>query len=264
MADGSFSLTIGGVLGVLLSGGFVWYEVGRFATPQVPATLFDERREVFAYTAGLFVGIPLAISFVLFLTSMVNYALPGAILFLALLIGGTELGQWLLLRTGFWGRHDESGPFYALGFRVAIGGIIVLAFASQYFATSTPTALGVALVLLESFAILSLEAAGALLSLRGRPGSGRVGGGPISGVIFAGVGFFLLGLGAATGVAIDFGAAAVALIGGILVYQRLRPLLSTIPPPATGPREARPPAETPYSRTDRPMNSSDGSQNRPP
>jgi hypothetical protein len=54
------SLSLGAVAGVLLSAGFIWVEVGRYATPQVPETLFDERREIFAYTAGLFIGVPLA------------------------------------------------------------------------------------------------------------------------------------------------------------------------------------------------------------
>jgi len=116
---------------------------------------------------------------------------------------------------------------------------------------------------LESFAILGLEAAGALLSMPARPNSGRTGGGPVSGAIFAGVGFFLLGLGAATGEVVSYGAAIVALVGGVLVYTRLRPILATIPPPSTGPRATRPPAETPYSRTDRGASAAEPSPKRP-
>jgi len=110
MSTGEFSLAIGGFVGIALSGGFIWWEIGRYATPQVPATLFEERREIFAYTAGLFVGIPMAVSYLLYITSMANLALPGAILFLAVLIAGTEAAQYFLLRTRFWG-SDESGPF---------------------------------------------------------------------------------------------------------------------------------------------------------
>jgi hypothetical protein len=241
VAPASLPLSLGALVGVLLSGGFVWWEVGRYATPQVPVTLFDERRELFAYTAGLFVGVPLAIAFVLFFDSMANGALPGALLFLALLVIGTEIAQWALLRTRFWG-PGESGPFYALGYRAAIGGIVALALVSQYFGTASPTADGIALIVLQSVAVVGLEVAGALLSMRARPGSGRTGGGPVSGSIFGVVGFFLVGLGPIAGEAAAFGGALVALLGAALVYRRLRPILAAIPPPG-----GRPPA--PEERT---------------
>jgi hypothetical protein len=104
------SLSIGAAVGVILSAGFVYVEVGRYATPQVPVTLFEERREIFAYTAGLFVGIPFAVVYLLYALAMVNGALPGALLFLGLLVGGTELAQWALLRSAYWGR-TASSPF---------------------------------------------------------------------------------------------------------------------------------------------------------
>ena len=66
MPVASLPLSLGALVGVGLSGGFVWWEVGRFAVPQVPVSLFDERRELIAYTAGLFVGVPLAVAFLLF------------------------------------------------------------------------------------------------------------------------------------------------------------------------------------------------------
>ena len=120
------SLSIGAAVGVLLSAAFLYFEVGRFATPQVPVTLFDERKELFAYTAGLFVGVPLAIAFTLFQISMGAGALLSALVCLALLVAGGEVAQWALLRTKFWGR-EAARPFYALGYRAAIGGIISLA-----------------------------------------------------------------------------------------------------------------------------------------
>jgi hypothetical protein len=246
----SLPLSLGAFVGVLLSGGFVWWEVGRYATPQVPVTLFDERRELFAYTAGLFVGVPLAIAFVLFFDSMENAALIGAGLFLALLVGGAELAQWALLRTRFWG-PGESGPFYALGYRAAIGGIIALALVSQYFATVSLSPDGIGLVVLQAAAVVALEVTGALLSLRPRPGSGRVGGGPVSGAIFAAVGFFLLGLGPIGGEAGAFAGALLALAGAGWTYRRLRPLLATIPPPSRGPPPVPPGGGPPtYGRTD--------------
>ncbi|MCI4339200.1 MAG: hypothetical protein L3J68_02560 [Thermoplasmata archaeon] len=250
------SLSIGALVGILLSGGYVYVEIGRFATPQVPETLFDERREVFAYTAGLFVGIPLAIAFLLFLDSMANGALPGALIFLAALVGGTEVAQWALLRAHYWG-NGESGPFYALGYRAGIAGIFALAILAQYLATSGVTWDGVLLLLIESGAVLALEVAGALLSLPPSTTAGRKGGGPVAGAVFEVVGFFILGVGALSGTgsteaeAVAYAAALIALLGGILVYRRLRPLLEVIPSPSTG---AAPPLRdepAAFGRTDR-------------
>ncbi len=234
------SLSLGALVGVALSGGFVYWEIGKYATPQVPATLFDERREIFAYTAGLFVGVPLAVALILFLDSMANGALPGAAIFLVALLAGTEVAQWGLLRARYWGR-SESSPFYALGYRASIGGILALAVVAQYLSAPGPTAPGIALVLVQSAAILVLEVAGALISLPPRPRAGRPGGGPLSGVLIGGFGFFLIGLGPLGGEAAAFAGALVALAGGWLIYQRLRPMLATIPPPGAPP--PAPPAE---------------------
>jgi hypothetical protein len=243
------SLSLGALVGVVLSAGFVYLEVGRFATPQVPVSLFDERRELFAYTAGLFVGVPLAVVFVLFVDAMGNGALPGGLLFLGLLVIGTEVAQWALLRTRYWGR-DASGPFYALGYRASIGGILALALVAQYFGGPGPvTAAGVALVLLESVAVIGLEVAGALLSVRTPPSDDRRRGGPVSGGLFELAGFFLIGLGGLAGTAGAFLGAAVALLGGGLVYQRLRSTLAAIAPPGGRgpPIPSGPPA--PFGRT---------------
>jgi hypothetical protein len=242
------SLSIGGLVGVVLSGGFVYAEIGRFATPQVPETLFDERREVFAYTVGLFVGVPLAIALLFFFDSMANGALPGAILFLVALVVGTEVAQWALLRTHYWGQ-GESGPFYALGYRSGIAGIFALTVVAQYLAGSNVTWLGIVLVLLESIAILALEVSGALLSYPRTEATGQRNGGPLAGALFGAFGFFILGLGALSGVGTSSGqevalaAAFVALFGGILVYRRLRPILETIPAPTAG--TAPPPRAVP-------------------
>lgn len=257
----SLPLSLGALVGVGLSGGFVWWEVGRYATPQVPATLFDERRELFAYTAGLFVGVPLAVALVLFFLSLANGSLPSALLFLALLVGGTELAQRMLLRSRFWG-HSESSPFYALGYRASIGGILALALVTQYF--SGPVAVsGVVLIVLDSVAVVGLEVAGALLSIPARAGETRVGGGPFSGAVFGAVGFFLLGLGSIGGEASAFAGALVALAGAILVYRRLRPILATIPPPAAGPTPMPTGPPGPFARTDRTASSNRDDRNRP-
>jgi hypothetical protein len=45
-------LAVGGFIGVLISGAFVYWEVGRYAAPQVPRSRFNEPRALWAYTAG--------------------------------------------------------------------------------------------------------------------------------------------------------------------------------------------------------------------
>jgi hypothetical protein len=249
-------LTIGAVVGVLLSGGFILVEIGRYATPQVPETLFDERREVFGYTAGLFVGIPLALALLFFLDSMANGALPGALLWLLALVGGTEVAQWALMRTRYWGT-GESGPFYALGYRAGIGGIFGLTVVAQYLSGPTITPAGVAVVLAQAVALLGLEVTGGLLSLPPSESAGRRGGGPIPAAIFGAVGLFLLGLGplADPGTngdpTVALAAAIVALIGAGLVYHQLRPILAAVPPPTAGGVSPSPRAPAAYGRTDR-------------
>jgi hypothetical protein len=228
------SLSIGAVVGVILSAGFVYVEVGRYATPQVPVTLFDERREIFAYTAGLFVGVPFAVLFILYALSMANGALPGALLFLLLLVGGIELAQWALLRSRYWGR-TPAAPFYALGFRAAIGGIISLAIVAQYLGGPSVGWDGVLLVLLQSGAVVTLEFTGGLFSLPPGGPEGRTGGGPLPAGVFAAVGFFLIGLGPLTGEAGSFGGAGLTLLGALFLYRRFRLRLALIPAPGAVP-----------------------------
>lgn len=247
------ALTLGGIVGVLLSGGFVYWQVGRYATPQVPRTLFDERREVFAYTAGLFVGIPLAFPLLLLFTSLsVGALLPVPIELLGL-VGGAELAQWLVLRSHYFG-SGTARPFYAVGLRAGIGGILVLAVVTQYFGALAPTPLGVGLILLQSVAIVAIEVAAGLLSMPPVPKSGRTGGGPLSGALVSAGGFFLIGMGALLGTTWGFAGALAAAAGGALVFRRLRdPVLGRVRPPASeeeagGQERAATPA---FGRTDR-------------
>jgi len=242
------SLTLGAIVGVVFSGAFLYFEVGRFAEPQVPVTRFDERKVLFAYTAGLFVGIPLAIAFILFELSMGNGALLSALLFLALLVGGDEVAQWGLLRTKYWG-SEPARPFYVTGYRAAIGGIISLALVSQYLSNPTITIDGTALVLLESMAVVSLQVAGSFLSLPPSASSGRTGGGVLAGALFGSVGFFLLGVGYIGGEATGYAGALVALFGALLVYRRLRPILENVPAPSAGPKPPTPEEPLAFGRT---------------
>jgi len=243
------SLTLGAIVGVVLSGAFLYFEVGRYAVPQVPVTLFDERKVLFAYTAGLFVGIPLAIAFILFELSMGNGALLSALLFLALLVIGDEVAQWAVLRTKYWG-SEPARPFYATGFRAAVGGIISLAVISQYLSTPTITVDGTALVVLESMAVVALQVAGSFLSLPPSSFSGeRIGGSALAGGLFSTVGFFLLGIGYLGGEATAYVGALVALLGALLVYRRLRPILASVPAPSAGPKPPEPEGPLAYGRT---------------
>jgi hypothetical protein len=232
------SLAVGGFVGVGLSGGFIYYEIGKFAEPQVPRTLFDERRLIFAFTIGLFAGIPLAFPLILLYDSLAGGVLLLAIIALGTLVGGIEVAQALLVRHRYFG--GDAMPFYALGLRTGIVAILILTTVAGY----TTFALGdwpaLVLVAAESVALLFLAAAGALLSIRGTPGSGRTGGGPFSGALFGALGFFLIGLGPLLGPLFGTIGAIIAAFGGFFLYRRLRPavLERVTPPVPPGPKVA--------------------------
>ncbi len=246
------ALSIGPVVGILLSGGFVWWQVGRYAAPQVDETRFDERKEIFAYTAGLFVGIPLVIPLLfLFFQAIPPFAIGGIALYLALLVGGSELAQWLLLRSVYFGR-DGCGPFYVLGFRAGIAGLFVLGLVAFYLSGSSVTALGVLGILAISLAIVGVEVLAGLLALpdrADRPGRKT---GPLSAVPLEAIGFLALGFASSSGW-------ETAVLGGFLIgagtawlYRSVGdPNLSKVRPPG---RPARDVGATPseFGRTDRP------------
>jgi hypothetical protein len=226
------SLSLGAVVGIVLSAGYLWWEIGRYATPQVPVTIFDERRLLAAYTVGLFVGVPLAAAYLLLVASLANAALPGAALFLTALIVGTEVAQRALVRSVYWGR-SAAVPFYAVSFRAGIGAILALAAVADYLGSvAVPSVEGTVTVLLSAVALVGLEVAGSFLSLR-RPGStAPPTGGPVAGGLFGAVAFFLLGLGPTAGAAGAIGAPLVVLFGAAVVYRGRRRWLAEVPPPA--------------------------------
>jgi hypothetical protein len=219
------ALSLGGLVGVALSAGFVFWEVGRYAAPQVERSRFDERKEIFAYTAGLFVGVPLAVPLLFYFSALsVGAWIPSAVVDLALLIGGSELALVLFLRSDYFGA-ERARPFYALGFRAGNAGILTLALVAAYLGgPNALTAGGVALVLAQSVAVVALEVATALLALGARrPRLGSV--------VFGGAGFVLLGFGETAGVSIGIVAAALVVAGTFALYRRLRPsVLDTVPP----------------------------------
>jgi len=225
------SLTLGAVVGIALSAGFVWYEVGRYAAPQVPVSRFDERKEMIGYTAGLFVGIPLAVALLFLLAALPLGELGGVAIYLAVLVGGTELAQWLLLRSVYFG-SDGSGPFYALGFRAGVAGILILAVVAQALASPALSGASLAVALVQSVAILSLGVAGAVLSLPVPSTDAGRRGGPGAGAAFGAVGFFLVALGPAFGAAGGVVAAAFAALVAVGMYRRLgRSTLDKLRPP---------------------------------
>jgi hypothetical protein len=226
------SLSLGGLVGVVLSGGFLWWEVGRYAAPQVPVTVFDERKVLAAYTVGLFVGVPLAAAYVLLTAAFANAALLGAGILLGGIVAGTEAAQLLLVRSAYWG-SSVAVPFYAVSLRAGVGGILGLAAVASYLGgVRSPTVVGLSAALLAAGALLALEVAGGLLSLRSRSGSTRAAGGPWVGGLFGVVAFVLLGLGPAAGPVGSIVAPLVVLLGSVLAYRGRRGALDEVPPPS--------------------------------
>lgn len=246
------ALSVGGLAGVLLSGAFMYWQVGRYAAPQVPRTLFDERKEVFAYTAGLFVGVPLALPLLFYLDALGFGALPAAAIDLALLVLGTEVAQWALLRTHYFG-SGESGPFYALGFRAGISGLFALALVTQSLASASPSLLALIVAASQSAALLAVEVASGLLSVPGGRRRPVLGGSPVAGGLLGTVGLFLIGVGTVispTGAVLG---ALAAGVGGAWTYLRTRDsVLGGVRPPKL-PRDPEEPEEerSPYAPLDR-------------
>ena len=219
MVNGSLSL--GALVGVLLAGGFVYWQVGRYASPQVPVTLFDEKREVYAFVIGLFAGVPLTL-FLLFLTSAANRgAVTAALIDLAIVVAGAEVAQWALLRTRYFG-EGSAAPFYALGLRAGIGGIFSLGVVAQALEQSTIAIGGLSVALLQSLALVCLQVATALVALPGRsPGRG-VRGSPLSAGLLGAGGIGLLILASNSGVVPGLVGAALVTAGAVIVYRGRR------------------------------------------
>jgi hypothetical protein len=241
------SLAIGGAVGVILSGAFIWWELGRFASPQVPITIFDERKLLAAYTAGLFIGVPLAVVYLLFTVALGNGALLGGVLFLVGLVGGAELAQYLVLRTTYWGGHAR--PFYALALRAGFGAILVLTVLTGYLGTVPIALTGAPAIVATVLAVLALEVTGGLLTLAPTGRFGRPGFRPLSGIAFGLVGFFLIGLGLLAGQWGALAGSVVALAGALTVYRRLRPMLHDVPAPGATGGATEPGTPLAYGRT---------------
>jgi hypothetical protein len=234
-------VTLGAFVGVLLSGAFVFLEVGRYATPQVPQTLFDERRELFAYTAGLFLGTALAFLFFLLEASTLAGGFVGFVISLVALILVLELGQWFIGRSVYFG-HDASLPFYVVGYRAGAGGLLGLLVVAEYLDGPTLTALGLGGVVVEAAALLLLLEAAGIQSTPTGPSDARRPGSLGRGVILEVVGFVLLALGP-TGGNVGTLLAGVAVAGGSagLYLSRRDDVLGRV----RAPKRVPPPGETP-------------------
>lgn len=205
-------VTAGAFVGLVVSGAFIWQEIGKYATPQVPRTLFSERRVVFSYTAGLFVGIVLVLFFLLLVASLQAGGFPGTVISLAALVAALEIAQWLLGRSVYFG-SDEALPFYVLSFRAGAAGLMGTALVAQYLAGPTLEVVGLAAVILASIALVALLAASGIQSTPTGPPDARRPGAVGRSVLLELFGFLLLALGPLGG---DPGVlvAALAVAGG--------------------------------------------------
>lgn len=245
-----FALLLAAAAGIGLSAALIYQEVGRYAAPQVPRSLFDERKLLISYTAGLFVGIALSIPFGLFLTSLTGGSLFVGLAGLAVLVVGMEAAQWLSQRSVYFG-SDAARPFYALGIRAGASAILVLTLVSLFLGSAAVDGYGAIAAVCQSASIVGLEGAGALLAVRlAAPATGATGG-PLSSGAFTAAGFFFVGFGSLFGPVIGALVALLVLAMSIRTFRRLRAaVLGSVRPPAapgTEPSEAT----SAFGRTDR-------------
>lgn len=245
MVNGALSL--GALVGVLLSGGFVYWQVGRYATPQVPVTLFDERKEVFAFTAGLFVGVPIQFFLLFLFVAASGGILIAALIDLVIVVLAPQIAQSLLLRTRYFG--GEARAFYGVGFRAGIGGILVLAWVASYLSGPNLSVPGLAVVLIQSVAIFCLSVAASLVALSPAEAAWSLRSGPAAGALFALGGFALIVIGAGLGPVTAAVAGLLTAVGSAYAYRARRgSVLAAVRPPGTAPA---PTSTSPFARVDR-------------
>jgi hypothetical protein len=240
----AFGLEVGGFVGVLLSAGFVYFEIGKFAAPQVPTSRFNESKAVAAYVVGLFVGVPLALVWIFFEVSVAGGNALSALIDVVLLVAAGEVAQTLLLRTHFFG-STSADPFYALAMRAGIGGLLTLGAISEYL-TGVATPLGISYAATQSFALVMIQVTAGIRGQLPVPTSSSV-------LVHRLATFFLvLVLYALTAFGEFYGAfyglvgAALAIAGAAFLYWDARPTVLAPPRP-----RAPPTAAAPASRFDR-------------
>ena len=225
-------LFLGVLAGVVASAGFVFVEIGRYAEPQVPRTLFNERKLLFAFTAGLFVGSALLALFVLFATSLAVGGLLGALLLFLGLLGVLEIAQLLIVRSVYFG-SEPAVPFYVLGYRAGAAGLLGIGTVSDYLSLGAPTVAGVVGSLTVAVAFVLLLAASGIQSTPTGPRDARRPGSIGRSLMLEAFGFLLLAIGPlggdpgvlVAGVAVSTGSA------GLYLRRREEVLGSVRPPP---------------------------------
>jgi hypothetical protein len=242
----TLGLEIGGFVGVLLSAGFVYVEVGKFAAPQVPTSRFNESKAIAAYVVGLFVGIPLAVVWIFFEVAVAGGNALSAILDVVLLAAGGELAQMFLLRTNFFG-HTSADPFYALSMRAGIGGLLALGTMAEYLGGKGVNPLGIAWAVVVSGALVLIEVTAGLRGQLPVPTASSVLRQRLASLFLVAVLFVLAALGEFYGVAYGLAGAALAIAGAAYLYWDARPTVLA-PPRARPLPSANPSSAGPYDR----------------
>jgi hypothetical protein len=241
-------LAVGGFIGVLISGAFVYWEVGRYAAPQVPRSRFNEPKALWAYTAGLFVGVPLAILFRLYQVAVAG----GSLLFsglidIALLVAAVEIAQAILVRSRYFGVQDAT-PFYAVSFRAAMAGILIVAEVAGGLEAGI-TGPGLVVIAAQSMALLAIQVTGALQSISRSAVARQAIGGPLSGVIVGAVSYVVFALGYGLGTWGEVASALLVIAGLVPSYRRLRRrTLDQVVDAEGGPSQRREGPERPFDR----------------
>ena len=241
----TFGLEVGGFIGIVLSAGFVYFEVGKFAAPQVPKSLFDESKAIVAYIVGLFIGIPLVVVWIFFEFAVAGGAWLSALVDVLLLVAAGEIAQTALLRTHFFG-FTSADPFYALSTRAGIGGLLVVGTVAEYM-SGPVTALGLTLAVFQSFALVLIQAAAALRGLLPVPTASSALRQRLGSFFLVLVLYVLTVLGQAYGVEYGLAGASLAIAGSVFLYWDARPTVLT-PLRRKGAATAAPPGSSRFDR----------------
>lgn len=238
-------LEVGSILGVILSAGFVYVELGRFATPQVPKTRFDESKAIVSYIVGLFVGIPLALVWIFFEVAVASGGWVSAILDVVLLVAAGEIAQTVMLRSHYFG-FTAAGPFYALALRAGIGGLLTIGTIAQYLG-GRATALGSGLAVVQSLALVAIQVTAGLRGLLPVPTASSVIRQRVAGFFLQVVLYGLTALGGFYGATYGVAGAVLAILGAAYLYWDARPTVLA-PPRPKGPAPGGAPSTSRYER----------------
>ncbi len=229
----TFGLEVGGFVGVVISAGFVYFEVGKFAAPQVPTSRFNESKALAAYIVGLFIGIPLAVVWIFFEVSVAGGSAISAVIDVVLLVVAGELAQMAILRTHFFG-FTSADPFYALTLRAGIGGLLALGTVADYLSgKATPP--GIALALTQSVALVLIQVTGGLRALLPVPTASSVLRQRLASIFLQIVLYVLAALGEYYGAFYGLVGAGLAIAGAAYLYWDARPTVLAPPRPRAAP-----------------------------